>query len=136
MKPTLDQLHTALVQSWASDTAVLMPAGHELFAANEPAMGQCAVTSLIVQDYFGGDILNTVASVPVRPDIKSSHYFNVINDEIIDLTRRQFQENVVFSEAKPKTEGFSSTREYILSYGSTAERYEKLKAKVHSLLTA
>lgn len=43
----------------------------------------CAITSLIINDYFGGDICkNYVEGV--------SHYYNLIEDKIIDLTSSQF----------------------------------------------
>jgi hypothetical protein len=132
--PTLEELQAALKQSWTDDTAVLMSDGHDLFAPNQPAMGQCAVTALIVQDYFGGKILNTTASVPGSSEIFSSHYFNVIDGKTIDLTRVQFKKGTLFSEAKPKRKSYESTREYLLSNDSTKERYDLLKSRVEALL--
>lgn len=132
---TLEKLHSALKQSWIDETASLMRGdGFGLFAENEPAVGQCAVTSLIVQDYFGGEILNTIASAHNSPETISSHYFNIIDGEVVDFTRVQFRGDVIFSEPKPKHEGFKSTREYMLSHPSTVQRYELLKSKVELLL--
>lgn len=45
--------------------------------------GMCAITSLIINDYFGGDICKIYVD-------GISHYFNLIEDKIIDLTSRQF----------------------------------------------
>lgn len=45
--------------------------------------GMCAITSLIINDYFGGDICKIYVD-------GISHYFNLIEDKIIDLTSSQF----------------------------------------------
>lgn len=47
---TLERLHSVLIKAWAPRTDITMP--ENLFVNNEPAAGQCAITSLIVQDYF------------------------------------------------------------------------------------
>lgn len=106
----------------------------DLLVSNEPAIGQCAVTALVVQDYFGGQILNTIASLPDDPQLTSSHYFNVIDGKVVDLTRQQFSANVIFSESREKREGFPSARDYMLSFPSTVERYKKLKEKISKIL--
>lgn len=132
---TLEKLHSALKQSWIDKTASPISGdGFGLYVENEPAVGQCAVTSLIVQDYFGGEILNSTVSARNSSETTSSHYFNTINGEVIDFTRVQFRGDVIFSEPKPKLKGFNSTREYILSYPATVQRYELLKSKVEALL--
>lgn len=50
---------------------------------NNKCFGMCAITSLIINDYFGGDICK------IHVD-GISHYFNLIEDKIIDLTSSQF----------------------------------------------
>jgi len=87
----------------------------------------------VVQDYLGGEIVNTVVSNPID-DATTSHYFNIIDSKEIDLTRQQFASHASFSKAKPKTKDYTSTREYILSYPATAERYKILKIQVAKLL--
>ena len=49
--------------------------------------GMCAITSLIINDYFGGDICK------IHVD-GISHYFNIIEDKIIDLTSSQFNHEI------------------------------------------
>jgi hypothetical protein len=49
-----------------------------------PSTGQCAITSMIVQDMLGGDLLRVM-------NVGISHYFNRLEDGTeIDLTRDQF----------------------------------------------
>jgi hypothetical protein len=96
------------------------------------AKGQCAVTACVVQDYFGGDILNTVATLPSSETV--SHYFNVVDGETIDLTREQFPEGTTFTRPAAKPGRYSSTREYCLSYESTRLRYEKLRSRVANVI--
>ena len=50
---------------------------------NNKCFGMCAITSLIINDYFGGDICKIYVD-------GISHYFNLIEDKIIDLTSSQF----------------------------------------------
>ena len=50
--------------------------------------GQCNSTALLVQEYFGGDIINYPN--PNGGDIKKGHCFNRINGVDIDLTSEQF----------------------------------------------
>lgn len=49
-----------------------------------PSTGQCAITSMIVQDILGGELLRVM-------NVGISHYFNRLEDGTeIDLTRDQF----------------------------------------------
>lgn len=43
----------------------------------------CAITSLIINDYFGGDICKIYVD-------GINHYFNLIENNIVDLTKEQF----------------------------------------------
>ena len=127
----IEQLKKVLPQAWSPRIDISLEG---IFNRDDPSVGQCAVTALVVQDYFGGEILNTIVTGSDFPGISSSHYFNVIDGETIDLTRSQFKKGTHFSEALPKNEGLSSTREYMLSFPSTVERYEALKLRVNELL--
>lgn len=108
---------SAVAASWDADTAV-EPAAWSL--AN-PAVGQCAVTAVIVQDYFGGDIWRS------RVD-GVSHYFNVVDGIVIDLTRQQFSPRAIEIGRAP------STRDYVLSFEATRRRYDRLRARVAARL--
>ena len=87
-----------------------------------PARGQCAVTALIVQDMFGGELLRTTVD-------GESHYLNVIGDgTLVDLTAQQFARVGYDSEPEPRD------REYVLSFPDTARRYGLLKAQIRRTL--
>lgn len=84
-----------------------------------PTYGHCAVVSLLLNDYCGGDIVK----IKVNGE---SHYFNIIDGEIIDFTLEQFgaiAENIEHSIYE------RSSREYLLSNENTANRYKMLKKK-------
>ncbi len=120
---TLETLASALHKSWSADTS----SASGWTEANS-AKGQCAVTACVVQDYLGGYILNTVATLP--DDQTVSHYFNIVDGKTIDLTRQQFPEGTIFTKPAEKRGRYSSTREYCLSYESTRLRYESLRSRV------
>ena len=78
------------------------------------SLGQYDITSLIVNDLFGGKIMRRMAS-------SGSHYYNLIDNEIIDLTVEQF-----LGETPDYDNGEEITREYLLSNEDTKNRYKKL----------
>lgn len=125
---TLKELTDALGNSWCAETSASSDSWHN----ENPALGQCAVTSCVVQDYLGGDLLNCVVILP--DGTTSSHYYNLIDNQEIDLTRQQFPAESSFSPGTTKTEGLASTRDYCLSYDKTRSRYELLKARVEQAL--
>jgi hypothetical protein len=106
------------------------------------AWGQCAVTACHVQERLGGDIVRV--EFEVSDSIKGSHYFNVLDNGVrIDMTSGQFSEDTIFTpsldnsnvdllamtrEYIEKDRGFEgSTKDYILSYTPTSERYSLLQ---------
>jgi hypothetical protein len=119
----LQAINDALQKSWSTATS---STGE--WNSSNPWLGQCTVSACVVQDYLGGDIVNSVATLSNGKKI--SHYFNLVNGKYIDLTIQQFSDGTTFSDPKPKQKSFSSTREYCLSYENTNKRYEILKAKV------
>lgn len=85
----IKQITAALQKSWSADTSVW---GDELPADN-PARGQCVVSSLVVQDYLGGDLYRVQA---MGDGINEKHYYNVLDDgTVIDTTRSQYKDLVV-----------------------------------------
>lgn len=110
-------LRKTIREAWSAETTV-DPTG---WLSSNPAYGQCAVTAVVVQDHLGGTIW--------RSRINGvSHYFNILDgDEVIDLTREQFPIDATESDRS------LSSREYILSFGPTRNRYELLKARMSGL---
>lgn len=75
----------ALRWSWCRETG----AGN-VGRQGEP-VGQCAVTALLVQDLFGGDLVRAEVALPGRE--RESHYWNRIpNMGDLDFTRAQYSE--------------------------------------------
>ena len=124
----LDRLKKVLLKSWSKETSYFPIEWSEL----NPSFGQCAVTALIVNDYFGGDIVWSEALLPNGEKI--SHFFNRINDEEIDLTRSQFPKGTIVPRGIEKKINFASTREYLLSHEDKNSRYFALKEKVKKYL--
>ena len=112
----LEQLHAFLKMAWRAETS----ADSENWSEENPAWGQCAVTALIVQDEWGGELLRTEALLP--DGRKISHYFNRVAGVVVDFTRGQFPEGTKYEEE------ILREREYVLSYPETQRRYELLRA--------
>ncbi len=64
-----------------------------------PAWGQCKVTSLLVNWIFGGEI---VFCEVYAKDFVTTHWYNLIEGEVIDLTRKQFEGMGIASLKKTK----------------------------------
>ena len=89
--------------------------------ADNRALGQCAVTALVVQDVLRGELL--------RAEVNgTSHYWNRLPDGTeLDLTREQFE---TFLPSGIETR----SREYVLSFDETRMRYELLKKRAFANL--
>ena len=110
---TLGELENLLKESWTKETSV-----DSNWSEDNPALGQCAVTALVVNDYFGGKIMRCMAST-------GSHYYNELEGITVDLTRSQFG-----NEEHEYENGEERTREYLLSNENTKSRYELLSNNV------
>ena len=76
-----------------------------------------AVAALVLNDFLGGKIMRCESEY-------GSHYYNLINDKIVDLTVSQFK-------TLPNYEtGIERTREYLLSNEDTKKRYKLLLERV------
>ena len=120
---------------WSAETS----SDPDHWTPENPAWGQCAVSACLVQDVLGGEILWTKA---VCLDGKEySHYFNVLpNGAVLDMTRQQFPDGTVLvpDGGIPKTHSnsgkdFGSTRDYVLSYQTTRDRYMRLRRQYQTL---
>ena len=105
----IDELKRTIRLSWTKETCVssLQHSWNE----ENPALGQCAVTALIVNDYLGGKIMRCMCE-------SGSHYYNLINGEIIDFTVEQFKYGIpLYGTSEQRT------RDYLLSNEDTKKRY-------------
>lgn len=84
-KPTLLDLRWALEQSWSRETTYCTLK----FRKRKAAEGQCLVSSLVIQDYFGGELKYGEVKCPKDEDTVG-HYWLRINDVDVDFTWHQF----------------------------------------------
>ena len=127
-KITLKDLKKALEKSWSKKTSF----DPNNWTPENPAWGQCAVTALIVQDYFGGSLKKALFdTIDNGKAVRISHYWNRLpNDSEIDLTENQFPEGIIRNIPR----GVIRDRKYVLSYPITVKRYEILKQRVEKYL--
>jgi len=120
----LKELEKVLQKSWSRETSYIP----EEWDVSNLAIGQCAVTALVVNDYLGGDIV--WAEVILPNGQKVSHYFNFINGKEVDFTRSQFPKDTQIPKGIEKKKDFATPREFLLSNDNTRKRYELLKERV------
>ena len=73
-----------LKHAWSARTA-------SVWTPDNPARGQCSVTSLVVQDRLGGTILKTRVA-------GAWHFYNSVNGERLDFTADQFDVPIVYED--------------------------------------
>ncbi len=105
----IEELEQLLSWSWEKETCA--PRLRNEWNEENPSLGQSAVTALIVNDFFGGKIVGCMSS-------SGSHYYNIIDDEPVDLTIEQFLGNLPQYETSEER-----TREYLLGNEDIKNRY-------------
>lgn len=117
----LKRLHESLEKVWSSRTCY--PSSARNWTSNNPALGQCAVTSLLVQEMFGGQIVFCAAL---------NHFWNILPDGAeVDFTESQFTDQ----ELKYKVIDRSCSIESLMSgdralKARTKERLELLRSSI------
>lgn len=92
---TIEELYKELNdRGWNSMTVFLK----KQWNPDNKCSGQCNATVLLVQEYFGGDII----SYPNPEPDKKGHYFNRIDGTDIDLTSEQFEVNLNYLDKTKK----------------------------------
>jgi hypothetical protein len=90
---TLAQLERAVREAWSEDTAD----AENAWSPENPSCGQCDITSLVVHDLLGGELL--AADVFLDGKRVEAHMWNRLPSGIeIDLTRSQFRQGEVIGE--------------------------------------
>ena len=120
----INELEKILEKCWCKETSV----DPDRWLDKNSAWGQCVPTSLVVNDYFGGEIVWAIAKLPDGEEI--SHYSNKLNGREIDLTRKQFPVGTKIPQGIPREKGFQTTRDYLLSSKKVIERYNLLRQKI------
>ena len=101
---TLTQLEQAIRDSWSLDTAD----PENDWSPENPSCGQCDVTSLVVHDLLGGELLG--ADVYLDGERVEGHMWNRLESGLeVDLTRAQFERGEVIGEpvARQRTEAIA-----------------------------
>jgi hypothetical protein len=108
-------LETLRRYAWTKQTAH----SPDRWSSSKRSTGQCAVTALIVHDWYGGDIVKVIVNG------RWSHYYNVLPDgTTIDLTRDQFD---TYAESEPLL--VSATT--LLKNADTLRRYGHLRGSLY-----
>ena len=95
------------------------PRYRDEWSEDNMTLGQCSITSFLVQDIFGGEVFG----VPL-PD-GGYHCYNVVDGKKFDLTSEQFGNTVlIYDEKHPQSreEHFASQEKY--------DRYKFIKAEL------
>ncbi|WP_315731778.1 MULTISPECIES: isochorismatase family protein [unclassified Bradyrhizobium] len=79
-----DAIQGILRRSWSLATS-------SKWTMQNPAAGQCNVTSLLVHELFGGDLLKT-------PLLQGDHFYNRIEGVRYDFTESQFDQPITYSD--------------------------------------
>ncbi|NLP51199.1 hypothetical protein HC179_10835 [Bacillus sp. RO1] len=99
-----------LFESWSITTS-------SKWSPENPAKGQCGVTSLVVQDFLGGEIVKTLMP-------NGWHFYNKVNGIRYDYTSSQFDKGVNYSDTPSnRSEAFQNTN---------LDQYHTLKKNVLS----
>ena len=126
--PTIELITEALENSWSGETSY---PGSGWSQAN-PARGQCVVSALVIQDYFGGDLRRYRVELEGGPE---KHYVNVLdNGQVVSVSHSQYPENMDLVEAPIDESRYTSARQKVLSGKDTQDRYQILSLRVADYL--
>lgn len=111
--PISEELIKAIEASWGPDSTY--------WGFDEPdnrSRGQCLVTAMVVQDYYGGKLIR--GNCGIEP-----HYWNELPDGTeVDLTRQQFGGKEVIRDGVRPRKQFERNK-------NVFPRYEILRDRVH-----
>ena len=109
----------ALTSAWSLETA-------SQWTADNPALGQCNVTAVLIHDLFGGEILRTWL-----PNVW--HYYNRLDGRRMDLSDSQFSAPGALFAAPDPYQDLLTSREAAMS-GIPQREYDALRAASQSAL--
>lgn len=95
------------------------------WSRKNPTLGHCAVTAMIVNEYFGGDI-----QFGYYEKENVWHYWNVIDGEVVDFTAEQFQNDAIQFKNIQNT-----TFAELFEHESVRSRYVLLKERMQAIQT-
>ena len=108
-----------LRKAWCRETA--HPSYQDRWSKENPSVGQCLVTALVIQDEYGGDIYSCKVG-------NNSHFVNIISERIVDKTAEQFgnTDKIKYINGSFK----KRSRESLLRNKDVKQRYELLKTRM------
>ena len=119
MNITLAQLESVLKKVWSKETCYFKSLEDRKY--ENPCIGHCTITALIVQDYFWGDIVFCN---------HQDHYRNKLpNGEIVDMTKNQMWEKEICC-VDEKCDRTNLLENHKSIQAKTKERYLLLKHRV------
>ena len=99
--PGREQVLQAIRDNWTVETS----ADGE-FVVENPAKGQCEVSSFVAWRYLGGDLV--LSKVYLDGEEVEHHYWNRIDGQDLDITREQFTQGEDIEEIKVLPSDFLS----------------------------
>jgi hypothetical protein len=132
----LKELKAALRACWSKETSAV----EDFWSPERPSTGQCGPTSLVVQDFLGGDIAHSIVSsagkensnckqCPKIIECYGSHIYNVFPyGKRVDLTRCQFPDDFVILREEIIERG------RVLGFRETERKYLILRERVNERL--
>lgn len=121
-KNDVEQLSHIFFKAWNKETT--HPSVSDIWSSDNKALGQCAVTALVVNKLYGGDILD---------DNSHNHMWNLLPDgSQQDFSRSQFpnKEEFVITSTKSRNEVLNSDKSKL---AKTSERYELLRTRINNI---
>jgi hypothetical protein len=125
---TLTRFESALRAAWSADTCSPDDAERTPWDTDNPALGHCDITALVVHDVFGGELL--VGTVRSGDEDHGFHWWNRLPSGVeLDLTYEQFLRGQVVGPARTVVRPSGPLRR-------RAEEYHRLRARVAEHLGA
>ena len=109
-----DKIQKVLINCWSSETS-------SKWTESNPALGQCSVTALVIQDFYGGRLLKSKIN-------NDWHFYNEIDGTIYDFTASQFLNELKY------TYELSNRNEVLLD--TSVEQYKILYKKFSEKILA
>jgi hypothetical protein len=130
MIPSLTAIEQAIRASWSPDSCD--PVDLPDWSPENPARGHCGVTSLVVQDLLGGEVMvgDVVHADGTRQGV---HYWNRLAGGVeVDLTWEQFVDGERLVAGSERSVGHPPRPDD----GRVIAQYRTLKARVDAALSA
>ena len=115
--PEIRALYDELLQCWCAETCAPRMRGD--WSPENPTLGQCSITSFLVQDLLGGKVYG----VPLEDG--AYHCYNEVDGMVFDLTSGQCGDLVLSYENNPE-----QFREDHFANDDKRQRYELLKSRL------